>query len=339
MVYSARGWGVVALGVLSLWLPGCTPVTDGGGGEAPTVTLSVEPTSLGISQGHVEFTWATTNATDIVSTNFGIDAGPLGASGSGRAVKWVTIAGTQATFTITVRNAAGQTATAEAVVTVRGDAVNSPPHARCSNAVSSGDIASTIWSFDPTESWDEEQPPDTITMRFDWTGDGVFDTNWAPLAVTDHVFTEAEARACPPVPVTPPATAQENYRATVKMQVRDAAGATATWTQGLTLVIHSTNQAPEPAFTVTNPNGTFPNGFVDASASTDNEDGLGGLRFWWDWNFQGEDFPEPLLWTGWSDDPTATPPAYAGPGTYTILLAVMDSGGLVNWTTRQIVVP
>lgn len=84
------------------------------------------------------------------------------------------------------------------------------------------------------------------------------------------------------------------------------------------------NSPPIASFVVDSYSGNVSKVFVfDASSSTDAQDQLGALEFRWDWNSDG-------VWdTGWSSNPIAYH-QFSTPGNYTVILQVMDSGGLTG---------
>jgi hypothetical protein len=92
------------------------------------------------------------------------------------------------------------------------------------------------------------------------------------------------------------------------------------------------NTPPTAAFTVTPASGDTSTVFqFDASGCTDMEDPPSLLEVRWDWEDDG------AYDTPWSPAKTASH-SYAGNGTYTIRLEVMDGGGLTGSTTRQVMV-
>jgi hypothetical protein len=90
------------------------------------------------------------------------------------------------------------------------------------------------------------------------------------------------------------------------------------------------NTPPNASFIVDSYFGNTTQVFVfDASSSTDVQDPLGSLEFRWDWNGDG-------VWdTGWSSNPIAYH-QFSTPGNYTVLLQVMDSGGLTGETQANV---
>jgi len=93
-----------------------------------------------------------------------------------------------------------------------------------------------------------------------------------------------------------------------------------------------TNEVPVAGFTVTPPSGDITTVFsFDASSCSDTEDPVSNLVVRWDWENDG----------GWDTTWTSLKVAshqYLAPGTYTVRLEVMDTGGLTNSTTAEVVV-
>src|SRR2546425_12492118 len=92
------------------------------------------------------------------------------------------------------------------------------------------------------------------------------------------------------------------------------------------------NWPPGPSFTVSPSSGLAPTVFkVDASSSWDREDPTSLLKVRWDWDGDG-------TWdTPWSLNKTADH-QYPTPGTYTIRLEAMDTGGLTGEMTAKVTV-
>lgn len=99
----------------------------------------------------------------------------------------------------------------------------------------------------------------------------------------------------------------------------------------------STSYAVAASFSISstsNKNGSYPATVqVNANASTGLANGISGLQFRWDW-----DWNRYSLWgTNWSANSNAKH-TYTKSGTYTVKLEVMDTIGLSNQTTEQVVV-
>ena len=65
--------------------------------------------------------------------------------------------------------------------------VNSPPEAILEVDNPDGDV-DTIFQFDATGSSDEETPVEELTARWDWDGDGEWDTGWSDLLEGSHQY-------------------------------------------------------------------------------------------------------------------------------------------------------
>ena len=65
--------------------------------------------------------------------------------------------------------------------------VNHPPVAAVSVSPSSGDVG-TVYTFDASGSTDVETPLSDLQVRWDWEGDGTFDTGWSAEKTATHVY-------------------------------------------------------------------------------------------------------------------------------------------------------
>ena len=68
--------------------------------------------------------------------------------------------------------------------------LNTPPTALFSYDPEFGDVT-TVYSFNATDSWDLESLSDSLEVRWDWNGDGTYDTGWSTSRTVDHQFTSA----------------------------------------------------------------------------------------------------------------------------------------------------
>jgi len=144
-------------------------------------------------------------------------------------------------------------------------------------------------------------------VRWDWTNDGTWDTNWSPTKVETHTY-EAEG----------------DY--TVAMEIKDPLERSDSGIKEFKLTLTNTN--PKASFAVNMVQGMTAS--VDASSSTDSEDKTSDLMVRWDWNNDGE-------WdTGYSTTKTATH-LYATAGQYTIKLQVKDMNNATDGETETIV--
>lgn len=71
----------------------------------------------------------------------------------------------------------------------RGAAQDSPPHAGFRVTPSSGNT-STDFTFDASPSWDPRDPLSALYVRWDWQGDGIWDTDWSVNKVVEHQFSD-----------------------------------------------------------------------------------------------------------------------------------------------------
>jgi PKD repeat protein len=168
---------------------------------------------------------------------------------------------------------------------------------------------STVLRFNASTSSDPMEPSSNLMYRWDFDGNGVFDTSWSSLNTTQHQYSAPGQYA----PV---------------LQVRNLKGYIGSLEGSVTV----SDSPPRASFTVQPGSGLQTQLFAfDASGSTDLEDAGSVLRVRWDWNGDG-------VWdTGWTTVKTATH-LFTNPDTYTVRLQVNDSAGLTNTTTRQVVV-
>jgi parallel beta-helix repeat protein len=64
------------------------------------------------------------------------------------------------------------------------------PIPRLWSSASEGDVT-TVFTFDASGSWDFEDPSESLEVRWDWDGDGTWDTDWSTTKVVDHQFAQA----------------------------------------------------------------------------------------------------------------------------------------------------
>jgi hypothetical protein len=320
--------GLPLLAALALSLAGCS-----GGGDAPpdppTVQIWVLPATLPAHTCYVKVRWHSEHATQVVSSNFSA------ATVSGERIVLMSIASNfaEAHFNIKVADAGGVAAEAVKVVPISNpEQANTPPFAALGTPVSGG-TPGTVFHFDTSASWDCQDPASTLERRFDFDGDGTWDTGWATTPLVDHAYTVEEAHHGTAQPPDPLYQGHVIYRVVARAELRDSGGLTATAVEDLDLDVTEGNTQPVARFTVMDPNGTFPQGAVDASGSTDAEDPASALRVGWDWTNDGH------MDTAWTTTKTATPPLYPGPGTYQIRLYVRDTGDLEATTFRDIHIP
>lgn len=91
-----------------------------------------------------------------------------------------------------------------------------PPVAYFDLIPATGDLT-TLFEFDASGSYDIEDPDALLTIRWDWNGDGTWDTDWSGELVTYHMF-------------------DKPGEYTVRVQVRDSDGLTDDFERQVTVV-------------------------------------------------------------------------------------------------------
>ncbi len=165
-------------------------------------------------------------------------------------------------------------------------------------------------NFDGSASSDPEDGA-AVEVRWDYEGDGVYDTTWSTTKTIAHVYNTAGT-----------------YQAT--LQVRDSKGLTDS--KSLTITVSpKPNTPPQALFSISpNPAWTGDTVTLDASASTDTEDGA-NIQVRWD--FEGDGTFD----TAYSYTKTITH-VYLTAGVYSPKLEVMDSKAAVSTVTHPITI-
>ena len=173
---------------------------------------------------------------------------------------------------------------------------------------------STVFEFDASESYDEEDSVTGPEVRWDWEDDGEYDTDWSETRTATHQYAEPG-----------------EY--TVRLQARDSDDATGSATEYVTVLEEADdNTPPAAAFTVTPEGGSVETEFAfDASASSDAEDGTTGLKYSWDWD--NDD-----TWDISESSSSAAAHTFSEKGTYIVTLRVTDSEGLAGETSHTVMV-
>lgn len=218
--------------------------------------------------------------------------------GTGKQVQRVfTTAGTYFP-TIAIRDLEGLTDSDQDTITV----INQPPTAAFTVTPSSGDMEQE-YSFDGTASTDPEYP-DQIQARWDWEGDGTWDTAWSQVLTQQHTYSGGGD-------FTP------------TLVVEDTGGLSDTTSVTLSV----TNTPPAAAITYSPASGDAYTTFTfSGSNSTDTESALSRLLFRWD--FQGDGT--------WDTDRSSDPSSewsFSSKGSYSVTLEVLDPGGLADTTS------
>lgn len=187
-----------------------------------------------------------------------------------------------------------------------------PPTAAFVVDPSSGGTVPTIFAFNASSSSDFEDNSSALEYRWDWNGDGFWDTSWSYSNLSTHQYT------CSAI-----------YD--VRLEVMDSVGNT-NITHVSLQVGGPANTPPVASFSVTPSAGEMIQVFeFNASGCSDNEDSSANLQVRWDFTNDG-------VWdTGWMVQKNISH-VYSTPGTYTVKLQVRDSAGVTGTTTLSVVV-
>ena len=190
---------------------------------------------------------------------------------------------------------------------------NAPPSVDFTWTPTSGDT-STVFSF-TAQATDDNDQPSAIQVRWDWNGDGTWDTSWSTTKTATHTF-----------------SASGDY--TVFVQAIDSGGLTASTSHAVTVTAPPpppTNAPPAVDFSWTPTSGDTSTVFAFTAQVTDDHDSPSSVQVRWDWN--GDGTPD----TSWSTTKTATH-TFSSPGDYTVIVQAMDSGGLTASTSHTLTV-
>jgi hypothetical protein len=181
-----------------------------------------------------------------------------------------------------------------------------PPTAAFNYGPSTGDTNS-VYTFNAGPSRDNVTPGGALLVRWDWEGDGTYDTGLSLSKWMTHTYAAAGTYS-------------------VCLEVWDLMWLTDTITHTVTVLAPTANTPPTATLAVTPTSAVAGTALqFDASGSTDAES-PGNLQVRWDWENDGE-------WdTGFGTTLTATH-AYTIASDHTIRVEVQDDGGLTNATT------
>lgn len=200
---------------------------------------------------------------------------------------------------------------------------NTPPKAHFYYSPVSGTTAKTF-TFTTSKSTDSQYRDYYLEYRFDWDGDGIWDTPYKQKTVWNHQFDEPGSH-------------------TVIMEAKDPEGATDTT---MTVIEVFQNTLPTANFTVEKKVLKVSGGYndipaeykmqynFDATSSTDVEN-PSKLKYRWDFNYTGKD--DIQYDTLWSASPKKSG-TFDFPGEKTIRLQVMDEDGATAVSYAKIVV-
>jgi hypothetical protein len=187
---------------------------------------------------------------------------------------------------------------------------DTPPKADFTISPSSGPT-NTVFQFDASNSSDLETAKTDLEVRWDWGGEGNYDTNWSKTKTASHQF-------------------HSDGNKLVRLQVKDGYGLLATSEK----TVQVTNTPPSADFTFTPEVGDNTTVFqFDASPSHDLEDPTSALQVCWDWDNDG------TCDTAWATQKTAGH-VFTGAthGGYAVRLRVMDTKGMISATTKWVMI-
>jgi hypothetical protein len=161
-----------------------------------------------------------------------------------------------------VRDSENRRDTAERTVTV---VANDAPVPVLKVDITQGTPGS-LFHFDASDSSDSQYSTSQLEARWDWEGDGTWDTPFERDKTVSHQYEQAGS-----------------YSA--KLQIRDPEGSMSMAAQSIEIVAST---APSARLTVDETSGTFSTIFhLDASASSDGETAQSDLWFRWDFDYKG----------------------------------------------------
>ena len=187
---------------------------------------------------------------------------------------------------------------------------NAPPTADFVWAPTLGNT-STMFVFTAQAS-DDHDLPSSIQVRWDWTGDGTWDTAWSTNKTATHSYSSIGNK-------------------TVVVQAIDSGGLTATQSHVVQVTAPPPPPPPPPPpnapptvdFTWTPNSGDTTTVFTFTAQASDDHDQPSAIQVRWDWNGDG-------TWdTPWSTTKTATH-TFSAAGDYTVAVRAIDSGGLTT---------
>lgn len=199
-----------------------------------------------------------------------------------------------------IRNEAGMSDTIQSAVTVaRG---YSAPQPTFTITPASGNLR-TEFVFDAGNTRDDEDSLNTLRFRWDWEGDGIFDTGFQEQTMLTHYYTAASI-----------------YNVT--LEVIDPQGLTAIFRRSVNISLSNPRLVPQFTYSPEKPS-TADTVLLDASSSFDPDNA--GNVFTYRWNFTKDtDFDTEYL----------TDPVYhyqfPAEGENEVILEIRDQWGLIN---------
>ncbi len=163
----------------------------------------------------------------------------------------------------------------------------------------------TIFHFDTSKSTSNQYLAYALQYRFDWNGDGKWDTKFEAKTGWNHMFNDANAHI-------------------VIMQAKDPAGQMGSATA--TITTHA-NTAPNASFIVKGVKGANNTLLFDASSSSDTDTPSDKLLYRWDFNYSG---PNDIVYDTQFSNSSRYNGFFKTPGKHIIKLEVKDPDGKVS---------
>lgn len=169
----------------------------------------------------------------------------------------------------------------------------------------------TAFIFDASDTHMEGESPEELMIRWDWEGDGLFDTEYSYQKIKSHQYEDAGDFI-------------------VRMQVMNSKGWTDT--EEFPITVYPDSVPPVASFCVTPDTATIMTLFrFNTASSWDAYEETKELLFRWDWDSDG-------CWeTPYSTD-TCTYKKFTTPGTYRVTMEVKNYVNLTDTTSRLIYV-
>jgi PKD repeat protein len=189
---------------------------------------------------------------------------------------------------------------------------NTPPKAHFTISPKIGTLG-TVFRFNTSQSSDDQYKKGLLGYRFDFDGDGKFDTKFSSKTTWNHKF---------------PKTGLKN----VKVEVRDPEGALATYSE---MVLIKPNKPPVASFKseIIRQNDEYVRMQLDASESFDPENKK--MKYKWDLNYNGKN---DIQWnTPWYSSSKTFANFYKS-GEYVIRLLIRDKDGATDEIFKKVVV-
>src|SRR5438309_2523296 len=191
---------------------------------------------------------------------------------------------------------------------------NSPPSVDFSWSPTSGNT-STVFSFTAQVS-DDHDSPGSVPVRWDWTGDGTWDTGWSTTKTASHTYSSAGNK-------------------TVVVQAIDSGGLTSNGSHLVQVTAPPPppppNHPPSSDFSCSPTSCDTGTVFTFTATASDDHDPPNTIQVRWDWTGDG-------TWdTSWSATKTASH-TFSSPGSYAVVVQAKDSGGLTATQSHTIIV-